>query len=202
MLGEQSKRCDAAFKRTVLLACVDALERAGFARFRKEEVDWPLHDGFHCWVGLNSAIEPSYIEINPFVGLHVVPLMKLYMTLEKQPYSRLIATYAVHMGKLSPNTPVFRFARSTDVDAEAKRLAALYVQVGLPFAQSIASYEKLLPLLKERVDMLGAFPERFASCLYLMGRKEEARIFAMDFLEKKPDYFRGFAVPFLKLLSN
>jgi hypothetical protein len=57
-----------------------------------------------------------------------------------------------------------------------------------------------LPLLQERIEMLGAYPERVACCLYLMGRKDEARAFVEDFLPKNRDYFEGFAVPFLKKL--
>jgi hypothetical protein len=32
-------RCDAEFKKAVVLACCDALERHGFTRFKKENVD-------------------------------------------------------------------------------------------------------------------------------------------------------------------
>lgn len=193
------ERCDAAYKRAILLKCYDALAAEGFTRYRKEGVDWPLENGFHCWVGLNTALEKEYVEINPFVGVHVVPIMKLYTALEGRKYSRSIATYAVHMGELAPKEPVFRFTRQIDVEAEAARLARLYVSVGLPYAESIASYERLLPLLQSRLPMLGAYPERVASCLYLMDRKDEARSFVEDFLKDNRDYFEGFAVPFLKL---
>lgn len=196
------ERCDGAFKRAVLLACYDALAAAGFTRYRKEDVDWPLENGFHCWVGLNSNLEKEYFQINPFVGVHVVPIMKLYTSLEGRKYSRSIATYAVHMGTLSPHEPVFEFTRRTDVEAEAARLARLYATVGLSYARSIASYERLLPLLQERVPMLGAYPERVAACLYLMDRKEEARNFVEDFLKTHREYFEGFAVPFLKRLTH
>jgi hypothetical protein len=49
-------KCDSAFKKVIMLQCYDALERAGFTRYRKEGVDWPLYDGFHAWLGLNTAI--------------------------------------------------------------------------------------------------------------------------------------------------
>jgi len=196
------KRCDAAYKQVVLKHCYDALEAVGFTRFRKEGVDWPFENGFHCWVGLNNALEKDYVEVNPFVGVHVAPIMKLYTELEGQKYNRGIATYAVHMGELVPKERAFRFTRQTDAEAEASRLARLYVNVGLPYAQSMASYEKLLPLLKKRIPMLGAYPERVASCLYLMDRKDEARAFVEEFVKQQPDYFEGFAVPFLKLLTH
>lgn len=199
-------RCDAAYKQVVRRHCYDALEAAGYTRFRKEGVDWPLGNGFHGWVGLNTAIEPQYIEINPFVGVHVVPIEKLWFPLKasKPPrkYERRVATYAVHMGELVPKERSFRFTRQTDVAAEAARLAQLYVRVGLPYAESMASYDRLLPLLQDRVTQLGGYPERVASCLYLMGRTDEARAFVEDFVQQQPDYFSGFAMPFLKLLSH
>ncbi|HEL4112787.1 TPA: hypothetical protein UM343_002949 [Stenotrophomonas maltophilia] len=194
--------CDAAFKKAVLLKCYEALEVEGFTRYRMQDVDWPMEHGFHCWVGLNTGLEREYLDINPFVGVHVVPIMKLYTSLEGRKYSRSTSTYAVHMGELAPKEQAFRFTRETDVAAQAARLARLYSDVGLSYALSIGTYERLLPLLQERVPMLGAYPERVASCLYLMGRKEEARLFAEEFLQDHRDYFEGFAVPFLRILNG
>jgi hypothetical protein len=206
MLNQQNVRCDAAFKTAVVIACCDALEREGFTRFRKENVDWPIANGFHCWVGLNTGLYPDFVEINPFVGLHVVPIDKLWAKLKrgKYPgnYSRSVATYARHMGELAPHVPAFEFTLSTDVPTEARRLAQLYATVGLEFAKAIADYESLLPLLRERIDMLGAYPERVASCLYLMGRKADARKFVEEFLPAHQDYFAGFATPFLRKLDD
>jgi hypothetical protein len=160
---------------------------------------------FHCWVGLNTGLEKDHVQINPFVGVHVVPIEKLW-TSEKSgkypgKYDRSHATYALHMGRLAPDETVFRFAPPMDVDAGAARLAQLYSTVGLAYAKSIATYERLLPLLQERVEMLGAYPERVACCLYLMGRKVEAQAFVEDFLPKNREYFEGFAIPFLKKLA-
>jgi len=196
------EHCDAAFKQAVLLKCYDALEVEGFTRYRKQDVDWPMEHGFHCWVGLNTGLEKEHLDINPFVGVHVVPIMKLYSSLEGRKYSRSTATYAVHMGELTPKEQAFRFTRQTDVAEEAARLARLYADVGLSYALSIGTYELLLPLLRDRVSMLGAYPERVASCLYLMGRKDEARSFVEEFLKEHRDYFEGFAVPFLKMMSD
>jgi hypothetical protein len=196
------EHCDAAFKQAVLLKCYEALEAEGFTRYRKQDVDWPMENGFHCWVGLNTGLEKEYLDINPFVGVHVVPIMKLYTFLEGRKYSRSTSTYAVHMGELVPKEQAFLFTRETDVAAQAARLARLYLDAGLSYALSIGTYERLLPLLQERVPMLGAYPERVASCLYLMGRKEEARLFVEEFLQDHRDYFEGFAVPFLRFLNG
>lgn len=194
--------CNAEFKNHVRIKCYEALAGIGFTRYRKEDADWPLDKNFHGWVGLNTGLYDEYVEINPFVGIHVVPIMKLYTGLEGRKYSRSVATYAIHMGELVPRVPAFEFTRETDVEVEAKRLAQLYLDHGLSYARSLASYEVLLPLLKERIDMLGAYPERVASCLYLMGRIEEAREFTESFLAKKKDYFEGFAIPFLQKIAH
>jgi len=200
-----NEHCDVAYKQVVRQHCYDALTEAGFSRFRKEGVDWPFENGFHCWVGINTAMEKDYIEINPFVGVHVVQIEKLTAIKAGQhprKYNRGIATYAVHMGELAPKERAFRFSRQTDVATEAARLARLYVSVGLPYARSIANYESLLPLLRSRIPQLGGYPESTAACLYLMDRKDEARVFVEEFVKQQPDYFRGFATPFLKLLTH
>lgn len=202
MLPSTNERCDAKFKQHVLLECYEALAAVGFIRYRKEDVDWPLDSEFHYWVGLNTGLYDEHVLINPFIGVHVVPIMKLYTGLEGRKYSRSTSTYALHMGEVSPHEQAVEFTRETDVVKEAARLAQLCLKVGLPYAKSIASYEVLLPLLQERVPMLGAYPEQVASCLYLMGHKEQALTFTEDFLTKKPDYFEGFAKPFLKMLID
>jgi hypothetical protein len=196
-----SKPCDATYKRFVRDKCFEALVSVGFTRFRKEGVDWPFQNGFHCWVGLNTALTSGYVEINPFVGLHVVPIMKLYTGLEGRKYDRSIATVARHMGELAPDEQAFRFSRNSDVIAEAARLAKLYIDVGLTFALSIATFERLLPLLQDQVESLRSYPERTAICLNLMGRKDEARVFTKNFLRDHRSYFERFAIPFLEMLN-
>ena len=122
-------------------------------------------------------------------------------------YNRGVATYAVNMGTVEAVADEWAFAFGPQqsegfIDAECDRLARLYATGGLDYARSIASYEALLPLLQQRVDMLGAYPEKYASCLYLMGRKGEARAFVEEFLPKWRDYFEGFAIPFLEMLDE
>lgn len=203
--------CDAAYKQDVLLECYAALESAGFTRYRKEAVDWPLDGGFHGWVGLNTALEADHVEISPFVGVHVVPLERLWTSLKvgKYPgkYDRGYATYAVHMGELDAGRDEEGFIFAPEkgdafVALEARRLGRLYATVGLDYAKSVASYEALLPLLEGRVGMLGGYPERVASCLYLMGRLVDARTFAEQFLKVRREYFEGFAMPFLEMLAR
>lgn len=191
-----------SLKNSVRLACYSALEKAGFERFLKEGVDWPIVDGFHCWVGLNTAVNPGQVEIVPFVGLHVVPLEKLAAQLKGKRYVRGIATFALPMGDLEgaceERAFVFTASQSDEFIAdEAGRLASLYATVGLSFAQSIASYDELLPLLKMRLGMLGGYPESYACCLRLMGREGEAVAFVEDFVMQEPEYFSAFTATFL-----
>lgn len=192
----------AEFKQKVLMACCDALQRQGFTRYRKENVDWPLAEGFHCWVGLNTASCSEYIELNPFVGIHASKIMKMYTYIEGRKYDRSIATYPIHVGDIAPREDVFHFYNESDLAVTSERLARIYATAGLAYAQSISSYSALLPLLNARVEMLGGYPERVACCLYLMGRVRDARSFAEDFLQKERPYFEGFAVPFLQMLAG
>jgi hypothetical protein len=197
-----TQRCDSAFQKSVLLKCYDALSAAGFVRFRREGVDWPFEGGFHCWVWLDTDLRKDHLAINPFVGVHVVPIMKFCAALECRRYSRTVSTYALDMGELTSFAPVFRFTRHSDVYALVARLVRLYTSVGMVYAKSIANYELLLPLLQSRVGMLAQYPERTAACLYLMGRKEEARLFTEKFLAQYRAYFEGFAAPFTQMLDR
>lgn len=198
--------CDAAYKKDVLLSCYEALADQGFIKFRKENVEWPLENGFHCWVGLNTGLYAEYVEINPFSVVHSVTIERLWTSTKegKYPgkYDRGIATYGIHLGKIAPEEKAFQFRRNVNLKVEARRLAELYVRAGLPFSKSIASYDSILPLLKNRVEMLGGNPERFASCLFLMGRAEEAQSFVKDFLSGHEEYFEGFALPFLRMIGG
>ena len=188
--------------REVLSECYEALEDVGFTRYRVKSVDWPLHNGFHAWVGLNRAPEAQSVEINPFVGIHVVQVEKLWTSLDHKPYNRSSATYAIHMGEIAPNERTFVFTPQSDIKAEARRLALLYATVGLDYARSIASYDALLTLLEKRTDMLGGYPQCLACCLYFMGRYKEAQEFVVEFAKKEPDYFENFAEAFLAFLGE
>lgn len=200
------KQCNASFRDGILLKCYDALEESGFVRFRKEGVDWPLTGGFHSWVGLNTGLYADCVAISPFTGIHVVPIARL-CTVDGRKYDRAVATYAIAMGELPEafDERGFTFTPTQSeqfIDAEVQRLAYLYASVGLGYARSIASYEKLLPLLRSRLGMLGGHPERVACCLYLMGEVEQAKEFTATFWKKKPEYFSAFAHPFLNMIKE
>ncbi|WP_367346183.1 hypothetical protein [Stenotrophomonas bentonitica] len=160
-------------------------------------MDWPITEGFHCWVGLNSSVDRDWLDVNPFVGIHVVPIMKFYTTLEGRKYARNVATYAAHLGTLKPDVAVFWFSKDRDNSAEFDRMASLYRDSGLDFAISVSTFDLLLPLLKKRVTSLGGYPERYASCLHLMGRTKESISFVESFSNSEPDYFREFSRRYL-----
>jgi hypothetical protein len=205
-----NERCDSAFKKRILLKCYDALEAVGYRRYRKAEVDWPLDNGFHGWVGLNNALYTDRFCIEPFVGIHSVSIHKLWYKLEGSKYPGkygCTATYAIHIGELdgAKDNIAFVFGPQQSesfIDSEVKRLAELYATVGMDYARSIASYAILLPLLQERVPIKGGYPQRVTSCLYLMGRKNEAREFVNIYLPGNEDTFGGFAESFLKTLNG
>ncbi len=202
MLIKSSHRCGIAFKLAVLRKCYDALSATGLFRLRKGDKDWPLEEGFHCWAGLEAILKKDHLAINPLVGVHVVPIMRFCVALECRRYSRTVSTYAVPMGDLDSCGSIFRFTLHSDVNAVVARLIRLYMSVGMVYAKSIASYESLLPLLQSRVGLLAQYPERTAACLYLMGRKDQARSFTETFLALHRGYFEGFAVPFRELLDR
>jgi len=203
--------CDAAFKNRVLLECYDVLESRGFTRFRKHDVDWPIHDGFYCWVGLNSALYPDRVELVPNVGVHVVPIHKMICELDNGEYARNydrgVATFAINIGELDSVGEERAFVFSSQqsdsfISSECNRLASLYATEGFQYAKSIASYESLAPLLEENVSTLGGNPERFAACLYMMGKKVEAREFLNTFPEQYKEFIKGFSIPFLEKVET
>ena len=95
--------CDEVFKERVLIKCYDTFENHGFTRFRKFGVDYPIHDGFHCWVGLNVALYPDRVELVPNVGLHVVPIEEMICSLDKGEYAteydRGVGPYSINIGE-------------------------------------------------------------------------------------------------------
>lgn len=106
------------------------------------------------------------------------------------------------MGEIAPHEKLFRFDEATDIEAEAKRLARLYRTIGMDYSRSLASYEVLLPLFRENIKFLGGYPDRYAVCLHLLGRDEEAIAFVKECTQKEPDYMSRFAEGFLRYLEE
>lgn len=200
-------KCNAAFKQDIYMRMMDAFAQNGFTRYRKDDVDWPFNPDFHCWVGLNTALYPHVVEINPNIGVHAPILEKMYTRLGERKYSRSTATYPITLGEIKAIANEMAFAFTPDqsegfVRSEIDRLVKLYVQFGLPYALSIASYDALLPLLEARISRLGGYPECYACCLYLMGRKADAYDFCVAFLKKGKPSFEIFGKNFLKMVQD
>lgn len=190
---------------TIKDACEAALVVRGFRRLRRHEVALDITSDFLGWVGLNVGNYATHVRVNPFVGVHCVPIMRLLANLEARKYQLgSLASYAIHLGELCPTENVFDFSQESDFDSTATRLAGTIVEHGEPYMRSIASIDTLLPLLKERVGQLGGFPERYAVALRLAGREGEARAFVLSCRREYSvredavrESFDQFAIPFL-----
>lgn len=194
------------FVRLIGDSCEAALVRHGFRRLRRDGVVLEIAKDFFGWVGLNVGNYGGSVRINPFVGIHCVPLMKLVSELcgEKYQLGRY-ATFAVHFGEVCPNVEVFDFWPDVDPLPESDRLATCLQEHGVPYMESYASLKALLPVLESRVSLLGGYPERTAVAYFLSGRNEDACRFVQV---KQAEYLREdvgirqnfdrFAIPFLE----
>lgn len=191
-------------------SCEAALVRHGFRPIRRHEVALDISRDFLGWIGLNVGNHQSIVRINPFVGVHCIPLMRLVADVSGEKY-RLgsVATFAEHLGMICPHVEVFEFSGESERNSESERLAQVMRAYGQPYMEALASYEKLLPAMQERVPMLGGYPQRVAAALYLMDRHEEAREFVLtrqaEYKSEESivrDSFNQFALPFLKLLAH
>lgn len=181
--------------------CIEALKRYDFVEFRKGYLNKKINDEFGCWIGLNFGVYSGHVSLSPFVGVHVEKLDRQFSLLSGFKYDNRTASYAAHLGELAPSEPAFDFFDADDVSRTAYRLAALYADVGFTFSRSIASYSALLPLLHERVSMLGGFPERYALCLYELGRRDEAVAYVIE-LGEDWEHIRPFTENFLKFCGS
>lgn len=200
---------DKKFVRLVDDACECALVNLGFKRLRRGTVVWEISPSFLGWIGLNRGNHGTTLRINPFVGIHAVDVMALSEQFGGRKYSKgEIATYAIHIGELIPDELTYEFHVGEPVSTEADRLAKDILKAGLPYMRSIASYETLLPLIEERMPMLGGYPERHALILQLGGKSDQAREFVEGVLSEKGNLaeyshasFANFGANFLQHFS-
>src|SRR5690606_15085843 len=173
-----------------------------------------LRPDFLGWVGLNIGNHGEWVRVNPNIGIHCVPVEKLWRDLvgdKSRPYKRgEFATVSVPLGMLCPdNIDAVEFTIRGPLEGEARRLAMLIGEYGVPWMVENASYEALVPLLEAQFSHLPNYPERLAGAYYYAGNYEKARAFAHDvsaeFLRRNDDVlineFQRFAVPFLELLT-
>ncbi|MBV6323964.1 hypothetical protein [Duganella violaceipulchra] len=163
--------------KTVAKTCNDALAAVGI-RSKYDIGMLEINDDFFAWVGLNRGTHPDFIRINAFVGIHAAEVMKVTCEVAGKKYRPgEFATFAVHLGELCPKVPQFIFATEADVPGEAARLAQMIAEFGIPYANTLCSYDALLPLLKASVPNLGGMPQRYAVALALNGERDAAQAF-------------------------
>lgn len=201
---------DKNFLNLVEKACDFALVQNGFERPRKGTRFFRISADFLGWVGLNKGNQHDFLRINPFIGIHCIPVMKLKAELAGEKYKEgEFATASIHMGEITPDIDQFIFMSDSNIELEANRLAYEVVTHALPWMKERANYESLIPLLETNIDMLGGFPERYASALYFSGQKEKSR----KFVEERNDLFgpnsegpyslhEKFGEPFIRMLEN
>lgn len=204
------QRIDRAFADSAERACEEALLSVGFSRPRRGTILLAIDKDFSGWVGLNRGVHKEFVRINPFVGIHCHPIMRLCDELEGEKYANgRIATFAVHLGEICPDIDAFKFHDEQEVSSESKRLADVVRVHGAPYMRSLADYGRLLPALIERVPTLGGYPERVAALLLLTGRRREAEEFVQERLKEYEKFdetvqssFARFAMPFLELAKK
>lgn len=155
-------------------ACLKAMERIGVSK-KGSIRSLPIAPDFSGWIGLNVGKHAEFIRINPFVGIHCVPVMQMVAQARGKKYRpNEIPTFPVFLGTLCPDVEQFIFSDETNVEREAERLTSCIEEFGVPYLHSIANLSSLLPLLKEQVRSLGGYPQRYAAALYLSGKPREA----------------------------
>lgn len=161
----------------VELACNLALASSGFYFPRRSTRLFPIAADTYGWVGLNRYKVGDTWWINPFIGLHCVPIMRLWYELDTYRKPKYLlgqtATAALHLGELAPDIDGFHFEQGHPPEDEARRLADAVVAFGMPWMRENANLEALLGLFREKEEMLGGYPERIAVVLFLLGRFNE-----------------------------
>ena len=174
--------------------CDKALGEKGFVRPRRGSRYWELNDNFLGWVGLNIGAHPEFVRINPFIGIHIVPVMERIASLEHKKYRKGdIATVALHLGEVAPDVPEFVFQGIAAAEDEAARLASIIYEYAVPWFQRHANYEVILEMLLQEDYRLGGIPERAAVTMVAMGQIDRAR----EYIRAKLSEYREAKSPYL-----
>ena len=199
------------FVERVIQHCHRELEKVGFSCSPKGIRTKAISDDVLGWVGLNRGKHGDVLRINPFVGIHHIPVMQLWAEIERRRYIKgHVATISVHLSQLCPDQLVIEFRHGSPLDAESARLAKLIGEHGLPWMFDNSSLEeKLIPALRDSVPSLGGYPEKLAAAQFVAGRFEEADQFVREQIKKYqsgPTSYQGFetrfAEPFLERLRQ
>lgn len=198
-----------ALSKAAELALERALQSRSARRLPSGVVIFPLSEQSLVWVGINLGRHGEALRLNPFVGIHSIPVMTLVDKMVGARYQKgRYATFAVHLGELAPDVEVFEVRNESDAESEGKRIAAVVEELALPWLVKHSTLSELLPCLKSRLQMLGGYPERYAAAIASAGDLESAKAFVRNKLaEYRSDdpavleHFEKFAMPFLQLQS-
>lgn len=167
------------------MACHNALAELG-VRVKYGLGNWPIDENFSGWIGLNKGVHPTFVRVNPNVGIHCVALMKLVAEARGDKYRKgEYATYSCYLGTRCPDVEQIIFESEADLLPEATRLAETIAQYGMPYIHSLTSYEALLPLLLTEVDNGDWDSAKYAAALYLSGNIQGA----FNFIEEQSAKF-------------
>ncbi|MFZ3017863.1 MAG: hypothetical protein WA056_05345 [Gallionella sp.] len=168
-------------------ACYEALSALGIHKKYGIGI-LTIEENFMGWIGLNQGVHPTFVRVNPNIGIHSIPLMKLVADAAGEKYrSGEYPTLGYPLGEACPKVKQFIFETEADVLPEAARLADTIGQYGIPYIRSLASYGEMLPRIRKEVASLGGAPERYAAALYLSGDVEGA----FNFLNEQAAIFVG-----------
>ncbi len=179
------------FRDEVDSACDRAFESFGFQSRRRGSPRIRIDDDFYGWVGLNRSGVGDAVRIDPFIGVHCVPVMRMFYELDfyRNPKPKYLigdtATISVHIGAFASELRPFIFKSDKPLENEAGRLAESIVKYGLPWMRAHASLNGILARLREREAILNGVPERIAITLFLLGRFEDL----IAYLDRKRDEF-------------
>lgn len=179
------------FRDEVDSAVYRALGAFGFQLQRRGSPCIRIDDSFYGWVGLNRSGVGDAVRIDPFIGVHCVPVMRMFYELDfyRNPKPKYVigdtATISIHIGMLSSELRPFIFESDEPLESEAGRLAESVVKYGLPWMRAHASLNGILDRLREREAILNGVPERIAITLFLLGQFEEL----IAYLDRKRDEF-------------
>jgi hypothetical protein len=191
---------------SVRAACYRSLARCGFVRYERWSIDWPFDEHFHCWARVNVREADRHCEVEPMIGIHATHIERGWTALKvgryRSVYRRSLATVACSLLPIAGLSRPLTIRAHEAGEQDVENLVDLYRDVGLAFAQGMAAYDALAPMLRQRVGALGGNPERLALCLHLLDRRDEAIAFVSEFARTRPAYFEGFAEPFLALAQD
>lgn len=167
--------------KTIENSCFEALVPLG-VKVKYGIGMFPISDDFSGSIYINLAVHPSFIRVNPSIGIHCYPVMKLVYEAAGEKYQKgRWPTLRYPLGVACPDVDQFIFEKIDDIFPESTRLAHVIEKYAFPFIHGLANFQAVLPRIFESVDSLSGGPEIFSAATYLSGNEKGA----LDFLEKR-----------------